>query len=88
MNRDADVDLNELRVDGGAARNDLLLQIQADLLNVPVTRSTMIETTEPTTKTIAKPLTASELAPAPEVSPYQDVRNALSPFSDSASIGN
>lgn len=37
--------LKELRVDGGAARNDLLLQLQADLIGLPVVRPTNIETT-------------------------------------------
>ncbi len=37
--------LEELRADGGAARNDLLLQIQADLLGKPVVRPQIIETT-------------------------------------------
>jgi glycerol kinase len=37
--------LKELRVDGGAARNDLLLQFQADLLQVPVIRPKITETT-------------------------------------------
>ena len=37
--------LRELRVDGGAARNDLLMQIQADLLGVPVVRPRITETT-------------------------------------------
>lgn len=45
MNADADVPLRELRVDGGASANDLLLQIQADLLQVPVVRPNCIETT-------------------------------------------
>jgi len=35
----------ELRVDGGAAANDLLLQFQADLLGVPVVRPRVLETT-------------------------------------------
>jgi glycerol kinase len=35
----------ELHVDGGAAANDLLLQLQADILGVPVTRPKNIETT-------------------------------------------
>jgi glycerol kinase len=35
----------QLRVDGGAARNDLLLQIQANVLQRPVVRPTEIETT-------------------------------------------
>ncbi|MBM3146400.1 MAG: glycerol kinase, partial [Actinobacteria bacterium] len=35
----------EVRVDGGAARNNLLLQIQADLLGIPVVRAAQLETT-------------------------------------------
>jgi glycerol kinase len=45
MNQDAPRSLTELRVDGGAARNDLLLQFQADLLGVPVLRPTNTEIT-------------------------------------------
>ncbi len=37
--------LTELRVDGGAARNDLLMQMQADALGVPVVRPAVTETT-------------------------------------------
>ncbi len=37
--------LRELRVDGGACRNNLLMQIQADVLGIPITRPTNIETT-------------------------------------------
>jgi glycerol kinase len=37
--------LRELRVDGGAAANDLLLQFQADLLGIPVRRPRVLETT-------------------------------------------
>jgi len=37
--------LRELRVDGGAARNNLLMQMQADLLGVPVVRPQCTETT-------------------------------------------
>jgi glycerol kinase len=37
--------LQELRVDGGAARNDLLMQFQADVLDVPVIRPVITETT-------------------------------------------
>uniref|UniRef100_E6QL83 Glycerol kinase (ATP:glycerol 3-phosphotransferase) (Glycerokinase) (GK) n=1 Tax=mine drainage metagenome TaxID=410659 RepID=E6QL83_9ZZZZ len=37
--------IGELRVDGGAAANNLLLQFQADLLGVPVIRPATIETT-------------------------------------------
>jgi glycerol kinase len=45
MQRDAGVRLSELRVDGGAAANDLLMQFQADLLGVPVLRPQVLETT-------------------------------------------
>ncbi len=45
MENDSGVPLSELRVDGGAARNNLLMQIQADLLGVPVTRPANPETT-------------------------------------------
>jgi glycerol kinase len=37
--------VTELRVDGGACVNDLLMQIQADLLGIPVVRPKVIETT-------------------------------------------
>ncbi|MEE8105957.1 MAG: glycerol kinase GlpK [Planctomycetota bacterium] len=45
MREDSGIDLAALRVDGGAAVNDLLLQIQADLLGVPVVRPAVNETT-------------------------------------------
>ena len=45
MNRDSRIPLGELRVDGGAARSDFLMQFQADLLGVPVDRPVLIETT-------------------------------------------
>jgi glycerol kinase len=45
MQRDAGIELGELRVDGGAAANDLLMQFQADLLGVPLARPRVLETT-------------------------------------------
>jgi glycerol kinase len=45
MQQDAGSPLTELRVDGGAAANDLLMQFQADLLGVPVVRPKILETT-------------------------------------------
>jgi glycerol kinase len=42
---DSGVPLRELRVDGGAARNNMLMQLQADVLGVPVVRPKMTETT-------------------------------------------
>jgi glycerol kinase len=40
-----EVFIHELRVDGGACRNDLLMQMQADVLQLPVVRPTVTETT-------------------------------------------
>jgi glycerol kinase len=45
MQKDSGRSLTELRVDGGATANDLLMQFQADLLGVPVVRPKVLETT-------------------------------------------
>jgi len=45
MGADAGIPLKELRVDGGAATNNMLMQFQADLLGVPVVRPAVTETT-------------------------------------------
>jgi len=45
MQADAGDPVHELRVDGGAARNDMLMQFQADVLGVPVVRPVVTETT-------------------------------------------
>lgn len=45
MGQEAGLQLAALRVDGGASANDLLMQIQADLLGVPVERPSVTETT-------------------------------------------
>jgi len=45
MKQDSGIALNELRVDGGASSNNLLMQFQADLLGVPVVRPKVVETT-------------------------------------------
>ena len=45
MSQDAGLSLNELRADGGAAANDLLMQMQADFSGVPVVRPKVLETT-------------------------------------------
>ena len=45
MQADSAISLTELRVDGGAARNNALMQFQADLLDVPVVRPKITETT-------------------------------------------
>jgi glycerol kinase len=45
MEADSGITLKTLRVDGGAVRNDFLMQFQSDLLNVPVERPVINETT-------------------------------------------
>ena len=45
MQKDSGVALKELKVDGGASRNNLLMQFQADILGVPVIRPSVTETT-------------------------------------------
>ncbi len=45
MQKDSGQPLAELRVDGGATANDLLMQFQADILGVPVVRPRILETT-------------------------------------------
>ena len=45
MQQDAGLQLSELRVDGGASANNLLMQFQADVLGVPVVRPKITETT-------------------------------------------
>jgi glycerol kinase len=45
MASDAGTPLTELKVDGGAAKNDLLMQLQADVLNTRCVRPTVLETT-------------------------------------------
>ncbi len=45
MNRDSGVELNRLKVDGGMVGNELLMQFQSDILNVPVIRPSVTETT-------------------------------------------
>ncbi|KAJ8034395.1 Glycerol kinase [Holothuria leucospilota] len=45
MNQDSGIRLTKLQVDGGMTANNLLMQIQADLLNIPVIRPAILETT-------------------------------------------
>ncbi len=45
MERDSGIEVTTLRADGGAAANNLLMQLQSDILNVPVERPKMLETT-------------------------------------------
>lgn len=45
MRRDADMPIRELKVDGGASRNNLMMQFQSNVLSVPVFRPRVTETT-------------------------------------------
>ena len=45
MNADSGIDIRELRVDGGATVNNLMMQFQSDILQVPVVRPKVTETT-------------------------------------------
>ncbi|QTN00491.1 glycerol kinase GlpK [Sediminibacillus dalangtanensis] len=45
MSKDSGIDLTKLRVDGGAVKNDFLMQFQSDILEVPVERPVVQETT-------------------------------------------
>lgn len=45
MEKDSDIKVNNLRVDGGAVKNNFIMQFQADLLNVEVERPEVSETT-------------------------------------------
>ena len=45
MEADSGIDIQELRVDGGATANNLLMQFQADILRAPVVRPKILETT-------------------------------------------
>ena len=45
MEADSGIETTELRADGGAAANDLLLQFQSDILDIPVVRPKILETT-------------------------------------------
>lgn len=45
MNIDSGIELTELRVDGGASKNNFLMQFQADILGVTVDRPKLVETT-------------------------------------------
>ncbi len=45
MRRDAELPIRELKVDGGASRNNLMMQFQSDILNCKVYRPRVTETT-------------------------------------------
>ena len=69
MSDDAGRPLTALRVDGGAAANDLLMQVQADLLGAEIIRPSMVESTALGAARLAAagaglPMAAAAAAPA------------------------
>jgi glycerol kinase len=73
MHTDSGLPVAELRVDGGAAANDLLMQLQADLLGIPVIRPEVGETTAQG----AADLAALSAGAWPNVEELQKSRRAL-----------
>jgi glycerol kinase len=59
MEKDSGIPNKELKVDGGACRNNFLMQFQADLLRVPVSRPKVIESTARGTSFLAGLATGS-----------------------------
>ncbi|MSR06023.1 MAG: glycerol kinase [Gemmatimonadetes bacterium] len=86
------VSLSELKTDGGAAANDWLMQMQADVLNVPVARPDVVETTAlgaaglaglatgvwPTPEAFARNRTYARFEPGARLDgPYKEWRRAV-----------
>jgi glycerol kinase len=84
MQQDAGVALARLRVDGGAAANDLLLQIQADVLGIPVDRPAVLETTALGAALLAG-LAVGFFAAAADVAAVRRVERTFEPKLDAAS---
>ena len=78
MAADAGRAVSELRVDGGAAKNDWLMQFQADIAQLPVSRPQVIETTAYGAATLAG-LTAGVLSSPEEVRALQRVERRFEP---------
>ncbi len=78
MAADAGRAVSELRVDGGAAKNDWLMQFQADIAQLPVVRPQVIETTAYGAATLAG-LTAGVLSSPEEVRALQRVERRFEP---------
>ena len=79
MERDAGIRLTELRVDGGASRNDGLMQFQADLLGVPVVRPRVVETTALGAACLAGLAVDLPVADRQEIARHWQVERALTP---------
>jgi len=84
MQADAGMPLRRLRVDGGATANDLLMQIQADVLDLPVERPVVRETTALGAALLAG-LAAGFYADATAVAAARRVERTFEPALDGAS---
>ncbi len=79
MQQDAGTPIKELRVDGGASANNLLMQHQADLLGVPVVRPRIIETTALGAAYLAG-LTAGVWSNTEEISAHWQIDRVFEPM--------
>jgi glycerol kinase len=86
MEQDAGTRLGRLRVDGGATANDLLLQIQADVLGLPVDRPAVLETTALGAALLAG-MTVGFYADPAAVADARRVERSFEPRMDAASRG-
>lgn len=86
MERDAGLNLQALRVDGGASASDLLMQMQADLLDVAVLRPTMLETTAFGAAAAAG--IAAGVIPGPaSIGEHIEIERRFEPAHDQAGVG-
>jgi glycerol kinase len=83
MRADAHYPVQELRVDGGACRSDLLMQFQADLLGLPVVRPAVTETTALGAAYLAG-LAVGTWKSAGEIASQRQVERRFDPGKDSA----
>jgi len=85
MQLDAGQSISELRVDGGATANNLLMQFQADILGVPVVRPQVLETTALGAAYLAG-LATSVWDSREEIAAHWDVDRRFEPQMDRASV--
>jgi glycerol kinase len=83
VNEESEVDMSLLRVDGGAASNNFLMQFQSDILNIDVERPKMIETTAAGAAYLAG-LGSGFWKSASELTECREVERVFSPAMDKA----
>ena len=85
MKKDAGIELAEMRADGGASANDLLMQFQSDMLGVPVLRPKTLETTALGAAYLAG-LAVGYWSSQEEISAQWQLDKSYSPSMDAASV--